>query len=135
METEKIMRARTTMQILLNAQEALQDLPVEVEIGEIVRQIDELIIGTAEKMDIAYGVSKKPETPYNCCDDCEFGMIPLLQKENAELKKQFEELRFEVGASLELINHIVHYTHRLLAEYPSREGVQNSHEVKNEQPQ
>ena len=120
MDKEKILKARTTMQILLNAQETLQDLPVEVEVDEIVRQIDELIIGTAAQMDIAYGVSKKPETPYNSCDECENGN---LKKENAELKKQFEELRFEVGASLELINHIVHFTHRLLAE-------ENNHEVK-----
>ena len=119
MNNEKIMRARTTMQILLNAQDSLQDLPVEVEVGDIVRQIDELIIGTAAQMDIAYGV-KKPETPYNSCDECEDG---ILKKENSELKKQFEELRFEVGASLELINHIVHFTHRLLAE-------ENNHEVK-----
>ena len=47
-------------------------------------------------------------------------------KKNAELKKQFEDLRLEVGASLELINHILHYTHQLLAEYPSCEGMQNS---------
>ena len=125
MDKEKILKARTTMKILLNAQETLQDLPVEVDVGEIVRQIDELIIGTAAQMDIAYGVKKPDEskTPYNCCEDCEFGMIPLLQQKNAELKKQFEELRFEVGASLELINHIVHFTHRLLAE-------ENNHEVK-----
>ena len=122
MDKEKILKARTTMQILLNAQETLQDLLVEVEVGEIVRQIDELIIGTAAQMDIAYGVKKpdKSKTPYNSCDECEDG---ILKKENAELKKQFEELRFEVGASLELINHIVHFTHRLLAE-------ENNHEVK-----
>ena len=44
--------------------------------------------------------------------------IEKLQQENAELKKRFEEWRFQVGANLELINYIVHYTHRLLAEYP-----------------
>lgn len=38
-----------------------------------------------------------------------------LQKENAELKKQLDELRFQVGANLELINLIVHKTHELLS--------------------
>ena len=112
MNNEKIMRARTTMQILLNAQ--------------IVRQIDELIIGTAAQMDIAYGIKppEKSKTSHNCCDDCEFG---ILQKENAELKKQFEELRLEVGASLELINHIVQYTHRILAEENAPLGRKENH--------
>ncbi len=66
----------------------------------------------------------KIKTSADCCR-IEVKKLNEIQKENAELKKQFEELRFEVGASLELINHILDYTHRLLAEYPSCERVQN----------
>lgn len=49
-----------------------------------------------------------------------------LKKENAALKKQLEELRFQVGANLETVRWVIQKTHELLSE-------QNSHEVKNEQ--
>lgn len=49
-----------------------------------------------------------------------------LKKENAALKKQLEELRFQVGANLETVRWLIQKTHELLSE-------QNSYEVKNEQ--
>ena len=48
-----------------------------------------------------------------------------LKKENAALKKQLEELRFQVGANLETVRWLIQKTHELLFE-------QNSYEVKNE---
>lgn len=48
-----------------------------------------------------------------------------LKKENAALKKQLEELRFQVNANLETVSWLIQKTHELLFE-------QNSYEVKNE---
>ena len=53
-DTDKISRARMTMQILLSAQEELEDLPVEVEAGDIIRQIDKMILEVAAQMAVAY---------------------------------------------------------------------------------
>ena len=49
-----------------------------------------------------------------------------LKKENAALKKQLEELRFQVGANLETVRWLIQKTHELLSK-------QSRHEVKNEQ--
>lgn len=48
-----------------------------------------------------------------------------LKKENTALKKQLEELRFQVNANLETVSWLIQKTHELLFE-------QNSYEVKNE---
>ena len=39
-----------------------------------------------------------------------------MKKENAELKEQLEELRFEVGANLKVINTIVGETHKFFSD-------------------
>lgn len=71
MDSEKILEARMKMQNLLFAQEELQDLPQNGKVGEIVRQIDELIMETAANMMLAYeNAPKKSEMACNCCCDC-----------------------------------------------------------------
>ena len=47
-----------------------------------------------------------------------------LKKENAALKKQLEEFRFQVGANLETVRWLIQKTHEFISE-------QNSYEVKN----
>ena len=61
MDTGKIVNARRKIQILLNAQDELMDLQGELEIDDIIRHIDELIIGTAAQMNIAYQVKKSEQ--------------------------------------------------------------------------
>ena len=71
MDSEKILEARMKMQNLLFAQEELQELPQNGKVGEIVRQIDELIMETAANMMLAYeNAPKKSEMACNCCGGC-----------------------------------------------------------------
>ena len=69
-----------------------------LESHELQEQAERLIIAKSAELAEFAEVSKKSETPYNCCDECENG---ILQQENAELQKQLGELRFQVGANLE----------------------------------
>ena len=93
----------------------------KVETREIEEHAERLIIAKATELVKIAEPQKKSEMVCNCCCDYEEN----LQKENAELKKQLEELRFEVGANLEVINCVVNDTHEFLSE-------QNNHEVEKE---
>ena len=114
MDREKISECIAGLRVLI-------DDWTKVETREIEEHAERLIIAKATELVKLTEPQKKSEMVCNCCGNYEEN----LKKENAELKEQLEELRFEVGANLEVINCVVNDTHEFLSE-------QNNHEVEKE---